>query len=103
MKREAADRLANASLQSYIDGISSNISAGYWLGLENLHQLTKYLPHKMRIELTDTSGLTKVADYTAVRVSSIIISNLTFDSFCACVEVIKNQNLLIIFKEYHFY
>jgi len=58
------------------------LSAEYWLGLKNIHTLTKEGSHKLRVELSSFDGRNKYAEYDGFRVANASDNyRLTFDYF----------------------
>ncbi|VDI82487.1 Hypothetical predicted protein [Mytilus galloprovincialis] len=55
--------------QAYKTGFG-NVNAEYWLGNDNIHELTSDSNHAMMILMTDFSGVTKFAEYLSFHVSS---------------------------------
>merc|ERR1712183_730406 len=58
------------------------LSAEYWLGLKNIHTLTKEGTFKLRIELSSFDGRNKYAEYDEFRIANASDNyRLTFDKY----------------------
>ncbi|XP_028411166.1 ficolin-2-like [Dendronephthya gigantea] len=47
-----------------------NLSREYWLGLDKIHRMTNISQNELRIDMEDTSGNTRYANYDSFKVSS---------------------------------
>ncbi len=56
--------------QDYKSGFGNPTTSSFWLGLEAMHQLTKYRHATLRVELEDFDGETRYAEYRYFRVAS---------------------------------
>lgn len=55
--------------QDYKNGFG-NLDGEFWLGLKKMHRLTMFERNRLRIDLGDTSGNTRYADYSYFAVTS---------------------------------
>ena len=55
--------------QDYKNGFG-NLNGEFWLGLDKIHRLTTATQNKLRIDMEDTSGNTKYAEYDLFAVTS---------------------------------
>ncbi len=47
-----------------------NLTGEFWLGLDKIHRLTNASQNKLRVDMEDTSGNTKYAEYSSFAVTS---------------------------------
>ena len=59
----------NRRWQDYKNGFG-DVSSEFWLGLDKIHRLTTVTQNKIRIDMEDTSGNTKYAEYDLFAVTS---------------------------------
>lgn len=55
--------------QDYKSGFG-NLNGEYWLGLDKIHRLTSDSQNEIRIDMEDTLGNTKYANYDSFKVKS---------------------------------